>query len=209
MEEKKVDRRIRRTKKQFQQALLELMWEKEFEDITVTDIAKHADYNRATFYRHYDFKEQLAEAIITEQVNGLIETIKYPYKKTNHIYLHTLSPSKILIFDHIIKNSLFYKLWDKFVAMPRFEENFLDALTQFFRDEIVLVVPADPKLDDNLYTSFYANGILGIIINWIQNGLEPSADYMAKQLVKILNHYPGESYIANTVVNTGGKMKMI
>ena len=37
---------------------------------------------------------------------------------------------------------------------------------------------------NNLYTTFYANGILGLILDWIKNGLEPHPDYMAKTLVK-------------------------
>src|SRR5699024_12540539 len=45
------DRRVRRTQKLFREAFLELIAEKEYSQITVTEIIKEADYNRATFYR--------------------------------------------------------------------------------------------------------------------------------------------------------------
>ena len=44
------DKRIRRTKKLLRQALASLMQEKEFQNITVTDVVRRADINRGTFY---------------------------------------------------------------------------------------------------------------------------------------------------------------
>ena len=189
-----VDRRIRRSKRLLQQSLLDLMIHCDLEDITVTDIVNHADYNRSTFYRHYDHKEQIADEIITDQLNKLIDIFRTPYKKHNHIQLHKLSPNDINIFVHIYHERAFYSLWHRFVKLPGFKEAFVDSLSRFFKDEIVLVA-RNSNLNDTLYTAFYANGILGIIVDWIEKGLTPSPDYMAKQLMEILNHYPGESYI--------------
>lgn len=50
-------------------ALLELLEEKPLEKITVTDIAKRADVNRGTFYRHYDSVND----VISELQDTLIE----------------------------------------------------------------------------------------------------------------------------------------
>ncbi|MFD2443661.1 TetR/AcrR family transcriptional regulator [Bacillus sp. CGMCC 1.16607] len=190
-----VDKRVRRTKMQLKQAFIKLMEEKRYDQITVTDIVNHADYNRATFYRHYNFKEELAEEIISDKTIALIEAFKYPYKKKNQIHLNSLSPSDIIIFDHIMKNKDFYKLWGKFQSIPGFEKSFLQSITKFFKKEIILLTPPDPNLDNHLYTTFYAYGILGLILDWIKNGLEPHPDYMAKQLVKVINYFPTESLI--------------
>jgi AcrR family transcriptional regulator len=46
------DTRVRRTRKLLQDALLELLAEKNFDDITVQDIADRSTINRATFYAH-------------------------------------------------------------------------------------------------------------------------------------------------------------
>ena len=63
--DKNLDKRVRRTKLQLKQAFIKLMEEKNYDQITVTDIVNRADYNRATFYRHYNFKEELAEEMIS------------------------------------------------------------------------------------------------------------------------------------------------
>lgn len=62
------------------------MHKKDYGQITVTDIVEHADYNRATFYRHYNQKADLVKEIITDQTNGLIQAFKVPYKKNNYIH---------------------------------------------------------------------------------------------------------------------------
>ena len=46
---KQEDKRIRRTKKLLRQALTQLMQQKDFQSITVTDVVREADINRGTF----------------------------------------------------------------------------------------------------------------------------------------------------------------
>ena len=55
----KDDRRSRRTRQLIGDALVELLLEKRFEDITVQDILERADVGRTTFYAHYMDKEDL------------------------------------------------------------------------------------------------------------------------------------------------------
>ena len=54
-----VDPRIRRTRQLLQQALEKLLETKEFDKISVQDIADQATVNRATFYDHYADKSAL------------------------------------------------------------------------------------------------------------------------------------------------------
>ncbi len=59
MEDKKLDRRERRTRHALMEALMALMQEKRYETITVQDIIDRADVGRSTFYAHYRDKEDL------------------------------------------------------------------------------------------------------------------------------------------------------
>jgi AcrR family transcriptional regulator len=61
------DPRVRRTRKLLQQALSELLSEKELSSISVQDIAARADINRATFYTHFDDKFALLTYSVQEQ----------------------------------------------------------------------------------------------------------------------------------------------
>jgi len=59
-----VDPRIRRTRQLLQQALEKLLEKKEFDKISVQDIADLATVNRATFYDHYNDKSELLVAMV-------------------------------------------------------------------------------------------------------------------------------------------------
>jgi AcrR family transcriptional regulator len=59
-----VDPPIRRTRQLLQQALEKLLETKEFEKISVQDIADAATVNRATFYDHYTDKFALLECLV-------------------------------------------------------------------------------------------------------------------------------------------------
>jgi AcrR family transcriptional regulator len=53
------DRRILRTRDTLGDALMELMHEKAFDDITVQEVLDRAEVGRSTFYRHYRDKDDL------------------------------------------------------------------------------------------------------------------------------------------------------
>jgi AcrR family transcriptional regulator len=73
MPEKSVDPRILRTRRLLQQALVKLMKEKQFDTISVQDIADSATINRATFYDHYPDKFALLECTVGSRFNELLD----------------------------------------------------------------------------------------------------------------------------------------
>ena len=54
-----VDRRVRKTRRALSRALIELVLEKGYEDVSVQDILDRADIGRSTFYAHFESKEML------------------------------------------------------------------------------------------------------------------------------------------------------
>jgi AcrR family transcriptional regulator len=68
-----VDPRIRRTRLLLSQALGNLLQTKEFDKISVQDIADAATLNRATFYDHYNDKFELLECFVGTRFNELLE----------------------------------------------------------------------------------------------------------------------------------------
>ena len=57
--DRKEDRRVRRTRTNIRRAFLELLDEKNYTQITVTELAERADINRKTFYAYYTGMEDL------------------------------------------------------------------------------------------------------------------------------------------------------
>ncbi|MFP3359267.1 TetR/AcrR family transcriptional regulator, partial [Planococcus sp. SIMBA_143] len=68
---KKEDPRVTRTRKLLQGSFIHLMSVKEYEKITIADITTEATVNRATFYLHYQDKEELLLQTVDEMLRQL------------------------------------------------------------------------------------------------------------------------------------------
>ncbi len=71
----RTDRRVRRTRQALISALLALMANKSYEDITVQEIIDRADVGRSTFYTHFPVKDALLEATLA-QLRAITEAAK-------------------------------------------------------------------------------------------------------------------------------------
>jgi len=67
------DPRILRSRRMLMEALASLLTKKEFEDVSVQEIADEATLNRATFYLHYPDKNALLQAMTGVRFRDLIE----------------------------------------------------------------------------------------------------------------------------------------
>ncbi|WP_170242857.1 TetR family transcriptional regulator [Streptococcus suis] len=70
------DLRYIKTEHNLRSAMLQLLKEKEFQKIAVTDICKLANCSRNAFYQHYEGKENLYQAIITDIVIAIEESCR-------------------------------------------------------------------------------------------------------------------------------------
>ncbi len=76
MEKSTEDLRIRKTKKAIKDALIDLMSEKKFSKITVSELSARAMINRKTFYRHYESTEDVLTEIENNILSELSEILK-------------------------------------------------------------------------------------------------------------------------------------
>lgn len=64
--EDNLDLRQRKTRRQLTQALVELMEERPFQELSVTDICRRAMVHRTTFYAHFNDKQELLHYLLTQ-----------------------------------------------------------------------------------------------------------------------------------------------
>lgn len=64
--EQRLDPRVRRTRKWLHDALIALLQEKSYTNISITDLTKEADLARVTFYQHFESKEALLLSAVEE-----------------------------------------------------------------------------------------------------------------------------------------------
>ncbi|MBC1920421.1 TetR/AcrR family transcriptional regulator [Listeria booriae] len=182
----KTDRRIKKTKTSFTNALLTLLDEKDFKKITVTDIVTRADVNRGTFYKHYQEKEDLLNEIISDVLQNLEIAYQDPYTKKEHFSVETLTPSMVKIFDHVYAHQLFYKqaIQDKF--QPGFQNQLCDVIRRIALRDFSVVLQKSPA-NPELHASYQAHAIFGLIVYWVQHDFAYSPAYMSEQLLQIIH----------------------
>src|ERR1700679_2178874 len=66
------DPRVLRSRQMLRESLLRLLTRKEFDDISIQEIADEATLNRATFYLHYPDKNALLQAMTAARFRDLI-----------------------------------------------------------------------------------------------------------------------------------------
>ena len=69
------DLRVKRTLKCIRDAFFELVMEKDFSQISITELTQRADINRKTLYLHYSSLEDLVEEIEQEFVDELLASL--------------------------------------------------------------------------------------------------------------------------------------
>src|SRR5215813_1391152 len=69
------DRRVQKTRKLLQDALIELVAEKGYESVSIREILDRANVGRSTFYAHFQDKDQLLHSIL-DRLDELFEQHK-------------------------------------------------------------------------------------------------------------------------------------
>lgn len=177
-----LDRRVRYTKMVLKQSLLELMQSAPISKITVTDVCKRAEVNRGTFYAHFEDVYNLLEQI----ENDLMEDVVASFPPT-------FAPSDLksvltLIFETIQANSALCKV----LFSEYGDKDFLSRILYVARDSAInqwlSVCPTAPIEElEQLYT-FYANGAVAIISDWVKNDLKQSPAELARFIEQVSLH---------------------
>ena len=182
-----VDRRIIKSKQALKKALLSLMQEKALKEITIKDIVESADVNRGTFYKHYQYKEDLLDDIIEDVINDLTASFREPYKDKETFEIEKLSIASIKIFEHVEKNRDFYTLIVESNALSGFQARICDVLKDLSLHDL-LPQQSDSGINRELQVSYHSYAILGMIIEWVNLGFKYSSTYLAEQLLEILRY---------------------
>jgi AcrR family transcriptional regulator len=105
MENKKVDRRIQRTRQLLQDALIALILENGYDKITVQNIIDRANVGRSTFYAHFLDKDDLMES----SVEKLKEELGQHFAPSNDGDTHGAMMPSLALFRHTQKQHHLYK----------------------------------------------------------------------------------------------------
>jgi AcrR family transcriptional regulator len=164
---KSPDRRVERTRQLLEAALLSLIKEKEFEAISVQEIIDRANVGRATFYSHYDNKEDLLES----GFDGLLTTLRERQREARSRG-RTIDERLFAFSHHLLTHADEHR--DIFPAMV---SNRGGAFIQhLLRNLLVKVVREDVReaakgmarpVPEEAIVQFIAGGLFGLMLWWL------------------------------------------
>lgn len=181
----KVNRRVVRTKDAIQKAFQELYIQKDFKRITIHDIARPANVNRATVYLHYLDKYDLFHQCVEDLIDNMF--LSCPFSQTAVV--------KITNEDDAIE-----ALRSLFLYMKKHAPFFSSALSDqnvYFRSRLhdmcmrtmqtqISMQGINEAVDEELMIQYLASAFVGTVEWWIRNEMEPAPAFMAQQVYQLL-----------------------
>ncbi|MBQ8160395.1 MAG: TetR family transcriptional regulator C-terminal domain-containing protein [Clostridia bacterium] len=177
VQDKKEDRRVRRTKKLLTQALTQLLQEKQINEITVKELTDLADMNRGTFYLYYRDMFDMLEKVEDGLFGALDEIISV------HGNNDVMTEAKMILVD------LFRFIGDnremcRVLLSPHGDMNFLHRLNEVLREKCLMAWHEHRQEKDeaefDYHYSFIVFGCAGLIRAWVNRDCQESPETMAK-----------------------------
>lgn len=172
-----LDPRVVRTRRLLIKALTDLIVLEGIEAVNIRKIVQRAEVNRSTFYLHFrdiqDILTQMQDDIL-KVLGEKMNNPTYDYELAKNDYKRNKKPIKAMLetFEHIKMNASLYR---KMLGDNAFREH----VTQMIIKEIY-------KFRDSIWEATYmANGIVGIICYWLENGMKETTMEMSLWLTKI------------------------
>ena len=156
----KTDRRSQRTRQLLSEAFVQLIQEKEYSAITVSDIIERANVGRSTFYAHYRDKDDL----FLDQMDRVIEFLnQHSPKQADLPFFPSLG-----LFQHVSDH---YELYKALVWSPG-----MDILTRHLQKSLSLRVQEGLEKSSGKYeipapilASFITGSFLTLLKWWLEN----------------------------------------
>jgi AcrR family transcriptional regulator len=163
MAEKGMNRNAQRSIRLLKEAFMELLAEKPYESITVSDVARKADLNRGTFYAHFDNVDDLMRAVMSDTADTISVFLS---KAVENGFLEDPLPVLTQVGEYLDQNR---ELTRKLVE-SRSVEPFVLALESRFRAWVQERIPVStPKEKEAcaFVTDYVAGGVLQTYRSWL------------------------------------------
>lgn len=174
----KLDRRVQRTRKLLQDALIALILEKGYDDVLIQDITDRANLSRATFYLHFQDKEDLLMYGLRSIFDGLASQLE-PLTR-DHLTWNGAPPS-LIAFQHAGENRDLYRVMLKARNAGIIAEHMREYLAERIRRQIdPIVSPEVLKVPIEILCQHMASSLFGLLVWWLENDTSYTAEEMAQ-----------------------------
>lgn len=163
----------RQVKIKIGRALIKLMEEKPFSDITVTDIVKTAGVARASYYRNFDSKEEVLVKITDDIMSDY-------HRKASELGEDFFS------YDSILLIFRYFRSYKKFILCV-FKSGLAYIYLDMFDRELENRMGDMPFNDIRRYNVyFYSGALYNVFLKWLENGMKEKPQDMAVQICDLI-----------------------
>ncbi len=177
-----IDRRVQRTRRSLQQALIDLILQKGYDPITIKELTDRADVNYATFYLHYENKEQILDVTLREVSDDLVVELANDERcciDSQH--------AMIRIFQHVEAHAHLYRVL--FIGGSRVNiaitqtRNYIATL---IHNQLMAILPEpDEGIPYEIIAQHTTGALLNVMSWWLENGMPFSPQIMGKMMCKL------------------------
>ena len=180
----KNDRRSLRTQHSLHEALMLLMQEKRYDDITVQDIIDRANVGRSTFYAHYQDKEDLMTSGLMHLMRIFSEMAANPSGTCQPRLLPTQE-----LFEHVQENQNLFRSMVRGRGLELFFEKGQEFWIQKLTTDLQARLPKgrQPAVPIPVLAQFVAGTFVTMLRWWLDNKMPYSPkemDDMLQQLIQ-------------------------
>jgi AcrR family transcriptional regulator len=172
------DPRILRSRRMLMDALAKLLMKKEFEDISVQEIADAATLNRATFYLHYPDKNALLQALTCARFRDLIERRAITFTDCDG----ALRAIALGVCDYLVETT---GCPSQLARIP-LEGSIIPVVEDMFKEGLASHGIA-PGADADLLATTAAWAVFGAARRWFQTTNRIPAEEMAARIETMVN----------------------
>lgn len=190
---KKVDRRTQRTQHNLTHAMVDLVTEKRFDDITVQNLIDRADIGRSTFYSHFRDKEDLFQKNWEAFLNFCLEQIVW-----DQVGKGSFFPVRFL-FEHLQEVQPFYRG----LVLSRKSEPLMksgaDYLTQQLTKQLQAHLKCHPAIPIPILANYLATELFALLKWW----LDERMPYSPERMDEIFHTLVNPALVPQTVQSAG------
>ncbi len=203
----KTDPRILRTHRLLRDALFSLLYDHNFESITIQDIAERATLNRGTFYLHYTSKSHLLEQSISDIFDELVRDLESCLAEDSETTFDKKQLVELFqtIFNHVSKHFSVYK----FMLVTRDITQFRPQLKTLLKNVVFRDSPLKYRINhslevpDEIVLTYETAALVGIITWWLESDMQHSTAFMASKMAQITMTSPF-NFVGDSHQLTGG-----
>jgi Transcriptional regulator len=180
MDEKKLDRRVKYTIMVIRDSFVKILKQKPISKITIKEICAEADVNRATFYAHYSDQYDLLRQIENDLIDDINQYLN-SYDFTNKPDVPVEMLEKII--EYVKENSELFEL----LLNSNGDIQFQQEITKVVGQQHLLPASISQSLseeDAEYIYLFFANGSIGVIQKWLEDGMKKPVGEMAELILR-------------------------